>query len=192
VNMVADPRGPTTAAMHAERIAAAAEAEAAQAVAAQVAWGGGGGSARGAGVPAAPAPAPAPLAVTAAPAALAGAALLGADAAAAVAAEDALAALVDVHRSDAQMYYEFVSLTAMPSWVLTEVRPPRMHECHACVLCRRQACTSHACALVQVQHTRLMAAHIELGMPMVDMLRLFQAAAQEQRWEALFASWTAA
>ena len=35
---------------------------------------------------------------------------------------DALEAVVDVHRSDGQMYHEFVSLVSMPSWLLTEVR----------------------------------------------------------------------
>jgi hypothetical protein len=34
---------------------------------------------------------------------------------------DALEAIVDVHRSDSQMYHEFVSLVSMPSWLLTEV-----------------------------------------------------------------------
>ena len=32
----------------------------------------------------------------------------------------------------------------------------------------------------------MMAASLELGVNMVDCLRLFQAAANEQRWEALF------
>ena len=39
---------------------------------------------------------------------------------------------------------------------------------------------------MQVQHVRMMAASLELGVNMVDVLRLFQAAAHEQRWEALF------
>jgi hypothetical protein len=39
---------------------------------------------------------------------------------------------------------------------------------------------------VQVQHARLLAAPLELGASMVDVLKLFQAAAQEQVWEALF------
>jgi hypothetical protein len=33
----------------------------------------------------------------------------------------------------------------------------------------------------------MMAAHLELGTNMVDMLRIFQAAAHEEIWEALFA-----
>jgi hypothetical protein len=50
--------------------------------------------------------------------------LLGASGADTQAADDAVAALVDVHRSDSHMYHEFVSLTTLPSWVLTEVRTP--------------------------------------------------------------------
>jgi hypothetical protein len=40
---------------------------------------------------------------------------------------------------------------------------------------------------LQVQHCRIMAAHTEIGVPMIDMLRLFKAAAHEERWESLFA-----
>jgi hypothetical protein len=40
---------------------------------------------------------------------------------------------------------------------------------------------------VQVQHCKLLAAHTEIGITMIDMLRLFKAAAHEERWEALFA-----
>jgi hypothetical protein len=35
---------------------------------------------------------------------------------------DALEGLVDVHRTDSQMYHEFVSLVSMPSWLLDEAR----------------------------------------------------------------------
>lgn len=39
---------------------------------------------------------------------------------------------------------------------------------------------------VQVQHCKLMAAHTEIGVSVIDMFRLFKAAAHEERWEALF------
>jgi hypothetical protein len=53
--------------------------------------------------------------------------------------------------------------------------------------CCRCDSTSNVVFVAQVQHARMMAAHLELGTNMVDMLRIFQAAAHEEIWEALFA-----
>ena len=39
-----------------------------------------------------------------------------------------------------------------------------------------------------MQHTRLLATHRELGVGMIDMLRLCQAAAHEQCWDLIFSS----
>ena len=50
--------------------------------------------------------------------------LLGISGSVTRAVEDAVEAVRDVHTSDGLMYHEFVSMTALPSWVLTEVRSP--------------------------------------------------------------------
>jgi hypothetical protein len=39
---------------------------------------------------------------------------------------------------------------------------------------------------MQVQHARMMAARIELGVDMIDLFRLCQAAHNEEQWESLF------
>lgn len=54
---------------------------------------------------------------------------------------DALEAVVDVHRSDSQMYHEIVSLVSMPSWLLTEVISP---------------CTATHCHTVQYRNRSLL------------------------------------
>lgn len=85
--------------------------------------------------------------------------LLGAQGEATAAVEAALEQVAHVHAMDSHMHHEFVTLTSLPTWVMTEV-----------------------------QHVRMMAAYLELGVSSIDLLSLFQVAAAEQRWEAL-CSW---
>lgn len=70
-----------------------------------------------------------------------------------------LRALKAVHATDGLLYEHVLFLTMMPSWYLT-----------------------------QVQHTQLHASMLDEGVTLVDILRLCQAAAQEERWKEVFTS----
>ena len=70
--------------------------------------------------------------------------------------EDAVEQVAHVHEMDSHMHHEFVSLTTLPAWVLTEV-----------------------------QQAKMIAAHLELGVSSIDLLWMFQVAASELRWEVL-------
>lgn len=82
--------------------------------------------------------------------------LLGANGGALAEVEAAMEQVAHVHEMDSHMHHEFVSLTTLPTWVLTEV-----------------------------QQARMLAAHLELGVSSIDMLWMFQVAATEQRWQTL-------
>lgn len=70
--------------------------------------------------------------------------------------EGAMEQVAHVHEMDSHMHHEFVSLTTMPAWVLTEV-----------------------------QQAKMVAAHLELGVSSIDLLWMFQVAASELRWGVL-------
>lgn len=70
--------------------------------------------------------------------------------------EGAMEQVSHVHEMDSHMHHEFVSLTTMPAWVLTEV-----------------------------QQAKMIAAHLELGVSSIDLLWMFQVAASELRWGVL-------
>lgn len=51
------------------------------------------------------------------------------------------------------------------------------------------ATMNESCACMQVQHARKLAARIEIGVDLVDTMRLFQAAVHELHWQNLFGDW---
>eukprot|EP00892_Ulva_mutabilis_P000990 jgi/Ulvmu1/10892/UM007_0069.1 len=85
-----------------------------------------------------------------------GSGVLGTCGEAVAAVEAAMEQVAHVHEMDSYMHHEFVSVTSLPTWVLTEV-----------------------------QQARMVSAYLELGVSTIDLLWMFQVAATEERWATL-------